>query len=235
MGVGGFGAGLLTTRAGLPYLVALPVAGLAAAAVAVAIGLPSFRIQGLYLAVSTLAFGTAAERYLFRLDEVSGGTHGLALPLWRSRDLLTLAVVLLAGGVWVAARVTRSRAGRALLVLHHDETLAQSWGIATHRFKLLAFGLSGFLAGCAGVVYATLIGQVTSEAFTVELAVTLVAMAIVGGLGSVSGVVAGSVFFAVLPELLPGAALYLPLAYAGTLLAVILFLPRGLAQLWRTT
>jgi branched-chain amino acid transport system permease protein len=196
--------------------------------------LPSFRIRGLYLAVSTLAFGIAAERYLFRLNAISGGTEGLALPLYRTRDVLALALLLLAGAVILAGRVTRSRAGWALFVLHFDETMAESWGIATHRFKLFAFGLSGFLAGCAGVVYATLIGHITSEAFTIELAVTLVAMAIVGGLGSVPGVVAGAVFFAVLPELLSGATLYLPLAYATTLLAVILFLPRGLAQLWRT-
>jgi branched-chain amino acid transport system permease protein len=136
--------------------------------------------------------------------------------------------------VVLAGRVTRSRAGRALAVLHHDEGLAQSWGIATSQFKLLAFGLSGFLAGCAGVAYATLISQVTSEAFTVDLAVTLVAMAIVGGLGSVPGVITGALLFAVLPELLSGSPLYLPLVYAGTLLAAILFLSRGVAQLWRT-
>jgi branched-chain amino acid transport system permease protein len=234
MGVGGFTAGLLTTRAGLPYLLALPVAGLAAAAVAVALGLPSFRIRGLYLAVSTLAFGFAAERFVFRLDGVSGGAQGLALPLMPARTVLVVALVLLAGSVVLARRVTRSRAGRALLVLHHDETLAESWGIAANRFKLGAFALSGLLAGLAGVAYATLIGQVTSEAFTAELSVTLVAMAIVGGLGSVPGVVAGSVLFAVLPEVLRGATLYLPLASASILLAVILFLPRGMAELWRT-
>jgi branched-chain amino acid transport system permease protein len=232
MGVGGFGAGLLTSRAGLPYLAALPLAGLAAAAVSVAIGLPSFRIRGLYLAVSTLVFGVAAERYLFRLDRVSGGSHGLSLPVLPSREVFALGVVVLSGAVVLAAQVTHSRAGRALRALHHDEALAESWGIATSRFKLGAFGLSGFLAGCAGVLYATLLGHVTSEAFAVELGVTLVAMAIVGGIGSIPGVVAGAVFFAVLPEIIPASALYLPLAYALVLLAAILFLPRGLAQLW---
>lgn len=232
MGAGGFGGGMLTTKVGLPYPIALVIAGFLAGAIAVAVGLPSFRIRGLYLAVSTLAFGVAAERFLFRLGPISGGSAGRQLPEMPAKTVLGIGTLLLFGSVVLARRVTFSKAGRALAVVHADETLAESWGIEVGRYKLLAFGLSGVLAGCAGVAYATLIGHVTSEAFTLTLSINLVAMAIVGGLGSIAGVIAGSVFFALMPELLKGAAVYLPVAHGLVLIAVILFLPRGVAQLW---
>lgn len=230
LGVGGFTAGLLTSRAGLPPPFALVLAGGTGAVVAVAVGVPSFRLRGLYLAVSTLAFGIACERWLFRLGVVSGGSTGVELPALDSRHVLMYGIVVLVGAAVLARRVTVSKAGRALSVLRADETLAESWGIRTGRYKLLAFALSGLLASCAGVLYATLIGHVTSDVFSLNLSITLVAMAIVGGLGSISGVIAGSVLFALLPELLPGWAV--GFAHGAILLAVIVSLPRGLSQLW---
>jgi len=233
MGIGGFGAGLLTTHIGLPYGLALPLAGLAAAAGAVAIGLPSFRIRGLYLAVVTLTFAIAAERYVFRLDAVAGYAKGLDLPRMEAHTVMLWALAILVGSVVVAVRVTNSKAGRAMLVLHHDETVAASWGIAPSHYKLLAFGLSGFLAGCAGVTYATLIQHVTSDAFAADLSIILIAMAIVGGLGSIPGVIAGSILFALLPEVLKNAKVWIPFIQYSILLAVIMLLPQGLSQLWR--
>jgi branched-chain amino acid transport system permease protein len=234
MGIGGFGAGILTQNAGLPYALALPIAGLAAAAGAVAIGLPSFRIRGLYLAVVTLTFAIAAERYVFRLDAVAGYAKGLDLPRMEAHTVMLWALAVLVGSVVVAVRVTNSKAGRAMLVLHHDETVAASWGIAPNHYKLLAFGLSGFLAGCAGVTYATLIQHVTSDAFGADLSIILIAMAIVGGLGSIPGVIAGSILFALLPEVLKDAKVWIPFIQYSILLAVIMLLPQGLSQLWRT-
>jgi len=233
MGIGGFGAGLLTKNAGLPYAVALPLAGLAAAAGAVAIGLPSFRIRGLYLAVVTLTFAIAAERYIFRLDFVAGYARGLDLPRMETRTVMLWALLVLVGAVILAMRVTNSKAGRAMLVLHHDETVAASWGIGANHYKLLAFGLSGFLAGCAGVTYATLIQHVTSDAFGADLSIILIAMAIVGGLGSIPGVIAGSILFALLPEFLKNAKVWIPFIQYSILLAVIMLLPQGMSQLWR--
>jgi ABC-type branched-subunit amino acid transport system permease subunit len=208
------------------------MAAIVAAAGAAVIGMPAFRIRGLYLAVATLAFGIAAERWLFRLTAVSGGSEGVGLPPMSARSLLGLAIVLLAAATSLALRVAATRGGGTLRVLHHDETLAVSWGIDTRRAKLFAFTLSGLLAGAAGGVYAGLVGHLTSEVFSAERSITLVAMAIVGGLGSVGGVVAGSVLFAVLPEVLHGAAQWLTLVYSGVLLAVVLLLPGGLAELW---
>jgi branched-chain amino acid transport system permease protein len=234
MGIGGFGAGILTQNAGLPYALALPIAGLAAAAGAVAIGLPSFRIRGLYLAVVTLTFAIAAERYVFRLDAVAGYAKGLDLPRMEAHTVMLWALAVLVGSVVVAVCVTNSKAGRAMLVLHHDETVAASWGIAPNHYKLLAFGLSGFLAGCAGVTYATLIQHVTSDAFGADLSIILIAMAIVGGLGSIPGVIAGSILFALLPEVLKDAKVWIPFIQYSILLAVIMLLPQGLSQLWRT-
>ena len=233
MGIGGFGAGILTQNAGLPYAVALPLAGLAAAAGAVAIGLPSFRIRGLYLAVVTLTFAIAAERYIFRLDVVAGYARGLDLPRMEPHTVMLWALAILVAAVILAVRVTGSKAGRAMLVLHHDETVAASWGISPNHYKLLAFGLSGFLAGCAGVTYATLIQHVTSDAFGADLSIILIAMAIVGGLGSIPGVIAGSILFALLPEFLKNAKVWIPFIQYSILLAVIMLLPQGMSQLWR--
>jgi ABC-type branched-subunit amino acid transport system permease subunit len=233
MGIGGFGAGILTQNAGLPYGLALPLAGIAAAAGAVAIGLPSFRIRGLYLAVVTLTFAIAAERYIFRLDAVAGYAKGLDLPRMEPHTVMLWALAILVGSVILAVRVTGSKAGRAMLVLHHDETVAASWGISSNHYKLLAFGLSGFLAGCAGVTYATLIQHVTSDAFGADLSIILIAMAIVGGLGSIPGVIAGSILFALLPEFLKNAKVWIPFIQYSILLAVIMLLPQGMSQLWR--
>lgn len=234
MGIGGFGAGILTKDAGLPYAVALPIAGMAAAIGAAAIGLPSFRIKGLYLAVVTLTFGVAAERYLFRLDAVAGYAKGLDLPRMEAHTVLLWALLILVCSVLLAARLTSSKAGRAMVVLRHDETLAASWGIAANRYKLLAFASSGLLAGCAGVTYATLIQHITSDAFGADLSTMLIAMAIVGGLTSIPGVIAGSVVFALLPELLKDAEVWVPFIQYSILLAVIMVVPQGLSQLLPT-
>ncbi|HEV7536269.1 MAG TPA: hypothetical protein VGP90_11575, partial [Acidimicrobiia bacterium] len=233
MGIGGFGAGILTQNAGLPYWLALPVAGVAAAAGAVAVGLPSFRIRGLYLAVVTLTFAIACERYIFRLDAVAGYAKGLDLPRMEAHTVMLWALLILVVAVILAIRVTGSKSGRAMLVLHHDETVAASWGISSSHYKLLAFGLSGFLAGCAGVTYATLIQHVTSDAFAADLSIILIAMAIVGGLGSIPGVIAGSILFALLPEVLKNAKVWIPFIQYSILLAVIMLLPQGMSQLWR--
>jgi branched-chain amino acid transport system permease protein len=233
MGIGGFGAGILTTHDGLPYWLALPVAGIVAALGAVAIGLPSFRIRGLYLAVVTLTFAIAAERYVFRLDAVAGYARGLDLPRMEAHTVMVWALLVLVGSILVATRVTNSKAGRAMLVLHHDETVAASWGISANRYKLLAFGLSGFLAGCAGVTYATLIQHVTSDAFAADDGHGDQDDRQVGGLGSISGVIAGSILFALLPEFLKNAKVWIPFVQNLILLAVIMFLPQGMSQLWR--
>src|SRR5581483_7255127 len=119
MGLGGFTAALLTSRAGWPYPVTIPAAALVAAVGAAAIGVPAFRIRGLYLAVATLAFGIAAERWLFRLTAVSGGSEGVGLPPMSARSLLGLSVLLLAGAAVLARRVAATRGGSNLRVLHH--------------------------------------------------------------------------------------------------------------------
>ena len=245
LGIGAFGAGYVLTELALPWEVAVAVAVALGAAVALLLGVVALRVRGLYLALVTLALGLFAERVLFGIEPLTGGGAGQTAdrPPWAMGDL-AYAYVCYAGlaVVWLLDwRLTDSKAGRAIRALRDDERVAASWGIDVTRYKLLAFVLSGAVAGLAGALFASITEVVSPLTFSFMLSLTFLMMVVVGGIGSRIGVVIGASLFTALPNLLDAlheAAPRFPLDGSAAqvfgavlLLAVLVRFPGGIAQL----
>jgi branched-chain amino acid transport system permease protein len=192
-----------TTIPTADFWVALTVAGLTGAAMASFLGLVALRIRGLYLALITLAFGLMAENTIFNWRAFTGGGAGASAPRpasFEPNEAYAYVCLLLLGlFLFVDWRFVKTRAGRAIVAFRNDERVAATLGINVTRYKLLAFGISGFLAGVAGALFGHWNQAVQALDFQLQPALVWILMAVVGGLGSRAGVVAGSAFFAVFP------------------------------------
>ncbi|MDT7571247.1 MAG: branched-chain amino acid transport system ATP-binding protein livM [Actinomycetota bacterium] len=240
LGVGAFGASIVVDRLGLPMYLGWAVGGLVGGVVALAIGIPALRLRGLYLALVTLVFGATMQASVLRWRFFTHGSSGASLPRrWWFGDhvlinepvYLSMVLVVLVGVWLVDINVLRTRLGRAFLAIREDETTAQSFGIDVVRYKLLAFVLSGAIAGIAGALFGGAVGLVNSDVFGRELSLRIVLFVIIGGIGRRWGAVAVSVLIAIAPKLPDPLRRYdLVIAAAITLYNVVK-LPEGLAGL----
>jgi branched-chain amino acid transport system permease protein len=205
-GIGAFAAAYSLTVRDVPFAATFLVAGLCGALFALFMGVVALRITGLYLALITLVFGLTLEESLFEVEWLTNAGAGQPAdrPEWLFSDsnffYFCLAFLLVA--VYIDWRLLRSKTGRALLALKENERVAEAFGINVTAFKLLAFVLSGTLAGIAGALLAYRIGIVTASGLGFNLALTFVLMTVVGGLGSRLGVILGASLFASLGFLL---------------------------------
>jgi ABC-type branched-subunit amino acid transport system ATPase component/ABC-type branched-subunit amino acid transport system permease subunit len=244
LGVGAFGASVVVDRLSLPMFFGWAVGGLVGGIVALAIGIPALRLRGLYLALVTLVFGATMQASVLRWKFFTQGSAGASLPrrlfgdhiLINEPAYLSMVLVVLVGVWLVDINVLRTRLGRAFLAIRENETTAQSFGIDVVRYKLLAFVLSGVMAGIAGALYGGAVGLVNSDVFGRELSLRIVLFVIIGGIGRRWGAVVVSVVIAIAPKLPDPLKRYdLVIAAAITLYNVVK-LPEGLAGLvahWR--
>lgn len=256
IGVGAYTVGVLTTKFGLSFWAALPLAGLAAAAVGALFGVPSLRLKGLYLAIATLAAQVIIEFTIIHWTSLTGGSAGIVLQpvslgpysLANDRVFYYFVLLLVIFAVVFTFNLFRSRVGRAFMAVRDRDIAAAVMGINLLRYKVLAFALSSFYAGTAGALLAGYTRVITPENFTIDVSIQYLAMIIIGGLGSVLGSVYGAVFMMLLPIGLRALAdflgtffpniehLLLAMQTALFGLIIILFLifePEGLAKLWK--
>ncbi len=223
MGVGALTAGHLVSDGHVPFLLAVPLGGLAAVPVGMVAAIPALRVSGVYLAVATLGFGQALDTLFFH-TAVNGGSAGGGVPLPRPGALsgatqyywFELAVLL--GLIAFVCMFRTRRAGRNLAAVRESEAAALSVGISVVWAKVGAFALSAFIAGVAGVLYAGLSEVASGAAFTSFDSIGLMAVGVIGGLGSAAGAVIGGVLKTMAPVLiakLPG------IASAGELVGVV--------------
>ncbi|MCX5836928.1 MAG: branched-chain amino acid ABC transporter permease [Deltaproteobacteria bacterium] len=257
-GVGAYAGAIFATTLHLPMFLSVPAAGLVTAGIGMIFGIPSGRLKGLYLTIATLAGQFIIEYVLIHWESLTKGTMGITLPPGR---LLGLSIagdnvfyyiifIALAGMVWIAINLMRTRYGRAFIAIRDNDRAAEGMGIPIFRYKLLSFGISSFYAGFAGALWAFYMGSITAEPFNLGLSVEYIAMVIIGGLGSISGSIFGAVFITLLNETLRFATELLmntgivsqsglnvaPLREFVFGLAIVLFIllePRGLAEVWR--
>ncbi|MCU1692521.1 MAG: amino acid/amide transporter rane protein 2, family [Frankiales bacterium] len=202
VGIGAFTAAYALTVQGVPFAVTFVLAAVVSAAFALVLGLVALRITGLYLALITLVFGLTLEGSLFEIPKFTNGGAGQPADrpefLFDDGKFYLFCLAFLVAAVYLDYRLLQSKAGRALLALKEDERVAEAFGVNVTAFKLLAFTLSGALAGVAGALFAYRIGIVTGSGFGFFLALTFVLMTVVGGLGNRLGVILGSTLFAAL-------------------------------------
>jgi branched-chain amino acid transport system permease protein len=210
LGLGALVTANVVAQTTLPMYVGMGLGVLAAGAVAVVLGLVALRITGLYLSLITMVFGSAISASLFALPSLTNNNSGVQIQrppyLASNGDWYLVCLAVLLAVFYLDHRLTVSKTGRALLAIKENERVAEAFGIGVTSYKLLAFALSGAIAGLAGGLYAYR-GELYSEkdfqdpqGFT--LALLFVVMCVVGGLGNRLGVVVAGGFFGLLSQLL---------------------------------
>jgi ABC-type branched-subunit amino acid transport system ATPase component/ABC-type branched-subunit amino acid transport system permease subunit len=237
VGLGAFGAASLVSR-GMPFSVALAYATVLGAGAALLIGLPALRIRGPYLAVATLAYGVAARQWLFTRHTFVGQTgtavipraHLFGLNLASQRTYYFLCLVVALAVIPMVSRLRRTGNGRRLIAVRENENNAAAFTISPTLAKLSAFALAGALAALAGGLLGGLRVEFGPEQFGADQSLLVVAMAVIGGLGSVTGAVLGALYLIGLPSLIGETPVVTLLTSSVGLLVLLLFAPGGLLQ-----
>jgi branched-chain amino acid transport system permease protein len=243
---------------GVGMWLGIPLAGVVSAAVGLLVGLPSLRFRGFYLALTTLGLQFITVYVLRQYQISTGGLEGFQLkpqvlgPLALNTDTRWYYFLGVCGllAVLISANLVRSRTGRAWMAVRDRDIAASIVGVNVTRYKLLAFVVSSFLAGVAGALGAYYRGSVSIDSYDLSLAISYIAMIIVGGLGSTAGSVIGAVLITALPfwisDIVQGLPQTWPLidklqlsifavqsaAFGVVIVAFLLFEPRGLIALW---
>ena len=230
----------------LPFWLILPLAPVVTASVGVMLGAPTLRLRGDYLAIVTLGFGEMVRIFLNNLETVTNGPRGLSnidaasfvsfnpttlLPVAQLNDpkeYYYVLLVLALGAVFLSYRLQDSRIGRAWAAIREDEDVARAMGINTTTTKLLAFAMGASTAGFSGVSFSALQGFISPESFILLESITILAMVVLGGMGSIPGVVLGAVILVVLPEVLREWAQYRMLIFGLALPLMMLVRPEGI-------
>lgn len=236
--IGAYTSAILTVDWHVPvwlgFLAAPAVAALAGAALA----LPTLGLRSHYLTIATIGFAEVTRLVLVNWDPVTRGPSGITgipapslggLSLAPYRRYYYLALALLVLVAVAVERLRRSRLGRGLEAVRDDELAAESSGIPAAHLKVLAFSVSALLSGLAGALYAHLQRYVSPDAFTLDHTMQMLAMLMVGGRRSLGGAIAGAVLLTYLPEALRALQDWYMAIYGGGLLAILIFLPGGLA------
>jgi branched-chain amino acid transport system permease protein len=229
MGLGAYSSALMTLWLGWPFWIVLPASCVTPVAFALAVGGPTLKLSGVYLAIATIGLGEVLRAVYLNVDAL-GGALGLSGIPERAGPPLIFAV--LAAALAVLWLIGRSGAGRAMEATREDATAAQAMGIDVSRVRLAVLVASAALAGLAGALSAHATAFIGPNDYGFEPAVTILSFALLGGIGSPFGPVLGAWVLTLLPEVLRGFA-DLRLVLDGLVIVLaVLFLPRGLLA-WR--
>jgi branched-chain amino acid transport system permease protein len=250
VGIGAYTNAILL-HAGVPFLITLPASGLLAGIAGIAIGIPTLRMSGLYLAIATLAFGGIVGTVLQKWDSVTGGFDGFAVPtptifgypIEGANGVYYMSLVVLVFVLWLSANILRTPLGRAMVAIRDSEISAQSMGINLALYKTVAFAVGAGMAGLAGALLAHYVRFLAPDSFDVLLSIQFVTIVFVGGLGSLHGAIFGALFVRLLPQAIaivrddlpfgigrmPGLE---PSLFGLVLVLVILFEPAGIYGRW---
>lgn len=242
IGLGAYVSAILVTKLGVNFWLTVPCSIVVAGIVGWLLSIPTLRLKGgSYLALVTQCFGEIVYILLLNLESITNGAFGiLGIPSPRIgplvfsdlRSYLFLCLAFLILVYVVVKRILNSKYGRFFKSIKEAEEAAQSVGIHTRKYKMIAFVLATSIAGIAGALYGPYIGYLSPEQFRWSASLTLVGMAIVGGLSSVEGGILGSVLLTFLPELLRSADQLRMILYGLVIILSLAFIPNGLISLF---
>jgi len=217
------GGNAVTT--GTLFFFALIAGGLMAAVAGLAVGVPSLRLKGDYLAIVTLGFGEII-RVIFRNMESVGGALGLTgIPPYTNFFWVFSFAAL---AIYVVACLVNSTYGRGFIAVHDDEVAAEAMGVNSTKFKIIAFVVGAFFAGIAGGIYGHFKLSIDPRGFDFVKSIEIVVMVILGGMGNTVGVILAAVLLTILPEVLRPVAQYRMMLYSLLLIILMLTRPQGL-------
>jgi branched-chain amino acid transport system permease protein len=235
--IGAYTYAILSTVYGLSFWPGLVAGALCAAGFAVFLGLPILRLRGDYFAIVTLGLSEITRIILNNWNSVTNGPNGISnitrptiagYTLHTTQDFYYLILVIVLISVFAMHRLMSSRIGRAWIAIREDEIAAEAMGINTLRMKLLAFVLGSAWAGLAGVFFAAKMAFVAPESFTFFESVLILCMVVLGGMGSIPGIILGALLLITLPEIFRDFQDYRMLAFGLALVLMMVFRPQGL-------
>ncbi|EFK11844.1 amino acid or sugar ABC transport system, permease protein [delta proteobacterium NaphS2] len=257
-GIGAYTAASLVTWASLPFFLVIPAAGTVATLFGALFAIPSLRLKPIFLPMATLAGQFIVEYILVHRLSFAGGSKGFVMPkpvlvdlgLETKLSLFYVTAICLLIIIWLSDNLLRSKTGRAFRALRQNERAAAAMGIDAYRHKLFAFAVSSFLAGLAGALFAYAVETIVPTFFNLTLSIEFLAIMIIGGLGSISGAIIGSVAIVFLKEIIgvAGAFSMNSNIHAGAgpaiislyefvlglvIVLFIIFKPEGLASFYR--
>jgi branched-chain amino acid transport system permease protein len=210
---------------GLLFFCALIAGGLGAALAGLAVGMPSLRLKGDYLALVTLGFGEII-RVIFQNVDALGGALGMnGIPNYTTFFWVYAFAALT---VYVVACLVRSTYGRGFIATHDDEIASEAVGLNTTRYKIVAFVVGAFFAGVAGGLYGHFKLTITPTGFDFTKSIEIVVMVILGGMGNTPGVILAAILLTLLPEFLRSVDEYRMVIYSLLLIVLMLVRPKGL-------
>ncbi len=245
--VGAYSYALLNLHFGISFWIALPLGGVLSAIFGIILGYPVLRLRGDYLAIVTLGFGEIIRLVLENWNDFSKGPSGipnipkpgffgLDLSLEQSTVYLFYIIVcLVIFTIFFINRLENSRIGRAWIALKDDEIACQAMGIDKAKTKLRAFALGATWAGMGGVVFAAKTAFVNPASFTIWESVIILCTVVLGGMGSIAGVISGAFLLILLPEYLRAVSEYRMICFGAILVLMMVFKPGGMIENVRKT
>lgn len=247
-GIGAYSYALLNIHYGIPFWLCVPISAIFALVVASGVGYPTLRMRGDYLAIVTLGFGEIIRIILNNWMTLTNGPNGLMginrpgiyFPsfvdgfslehLWLKKLWLLYYVALVLAIITIIGvhRLSFSRIGRAWESIREDETATELMGVNTFKYKLLAYAMGGAFAGMAGAFFTSRMRFVSPESFTFLESAMVLCMVVLGGMGSIPGVIMGAAALIILPEVFREFELYRMLAFGAVMVLMMLFRPEGL-------
>jgi len=234
MSLGAYTGALITVNTELPEMVGLPLAliagGVVAAIFGLFIGVPVLRLKGDYLAIVTLGFGEIIKSVLTAM-EITGGAQGLSgIPKYTTYKNFTIVFIFVVITILLIKNLVYSRHGRAICSIRDNYIASEAVGIKISKYKIMAFVISAFFAGIAGVFNAHNIGILKPDNFDYNKSIEILVIVVLGGMGNIKGSVIAAVVLTLLPELLRDADNFRMLFYAIVLIAMMLFNNSGLRE-----
>jgi branched-chain amino acid transport system permease protein len=240
--VGAYGYALLNHHFGLGFWVCLPISAFLAAGLGILLGFPVLRLRGDYLAIVTLGFGEIIRLILENWNAFSFGPSGIAgiskpwcfglflTPQAANIYMYYIVIVLVLLTIFVVGRLANSRIGRAWMALREDEIACEAMGIDKTRTKLTAFALGATWAGMAGCIFAAKTGFINPASFTFMESAIILSIVVLGGMGSILGIILAALILIVLPEYLRAFSDLRMLIFGASMMLMMVFRPEGLIR-----
>ncbi len=240
-GVGAYTSAILTARLGMPVWTGMIAAFFVAACFGVLLGIPTLKLSGHYLAMATIGFGIILQLILINAIWLTGGSDGItkipspsigSFELKDPNTFFYVAAIFLLLFTWAAIRLKGSRVGRAFMAIRENEMAAETTGVDSTYYKIMAFALSAGYAGFGGWLFAHSGSHyISPDTFSFEQSVMLLVMAVLGGNGSAIGSIVGAVLLTLLPEVLRFLKDSYMMVYAAGIVVIMIFMPGGIASL----
>ncbi len=235
--IGAYSYALLNTKLGIGFWTSLPLSLLFTTFAGFLLAVPALRLKGDYLAIVTLGFGEIVRLVLNNWDSFTRGPNGISgiapphlanMSMGRISRYYYLVLFFVLLSYFIMKRVEDSKIGRAWIAIREDDIASSAMGVNTTMYKLYSIAFGAFWAGLAGSLFAAKMRFVSPESFTFMESVLILCMVIIGGIGSIAGVIIGAVVLVFLPEVLRDAQMYRMLVVGSGLVFLMVFRPQGL-------